>query len=216
MKLKTLNWIYLILLAFLILGCSDDTFEGSDNIITVTRELPAFTNIVAGNDMQINVVQKSTQIVEVIVNENLQSQLKTIVDNNTLILSLEAGSYDNATLTVNIEMPSLEFFELNDNTRGSVGFSARQLGLKVSGSSRLHLEGASEVLNTTLNNAGIINGFSFSTDTLNTNSGDASELEITCNSALDGTVNQASIVRYRGTPTVSAQISESGRVVAVN
>lgn len=206
-----------LLLSLLNFGCSkEDDFTGSDTIITVTRELSSFTKILAQDDLTVKVRQGTAQLVEVTVNDNLQNQLKTEVDNNTLNIALENGSYSNANFEVNILMPDLESLQLNDNTRGDIALDLNELELTVNGSSELQLAGSAQTLNINNNDAGEIEGFDFTTAVLNINARDASELEITCSDELNGTVNQAATVRYRGTPTINASTSEDGQIIDAN
>ena len=117
---------------------------------------------------------------------------------------------------MNIQVPVLERLQLNDNTRGIVNFTTNQLEFEVNGSSQLELQGSSEVLNTILRNAGKLDAFSFETNILNTTSRDASEIRITCNGDINGTVNQASKVYYRGSPSINAQTSDAGQIINSN
>ncbi|WP_422105232.1 GIN domain-containing protein [Winogradskyella sp.] len=204
------------LLVILNFNCSNPDFEGSDTIITVTRDLSEFTKVKAQNDLDVSITQGDEQRVDVVVNDNLQNNLRTEVSNGTLNISLADGSYDNASFTVNIQIPNLERLQLNDNTRGVVNFVTEQIEFEIKGSSELELYGGAEILNTILRDAGKLHGFSFSTHVLNTISRDASELRITCIEDLNGTIAQASKVYYQGQPVVNVQTSEAGQLINSN
>ena len=206
------------LLCVLIVGCDTDfnKFEGSDNLVTITRDLSSFDQIVVNDDMDVNVTQSNIRLVEVVVNANLQAQLITRVNNNTLELSLADGSYRNENFEVNIQIPNLETISLNDNTRANVNITSDKLEVNVNDSSDLILKGSANILNINNNDDGSIKGFLFATEILNTSSDDASHLEITCNGELNGNVSDAAKVRYRGTPTVTAQTSDAGRIIDAN
>ncbi|MDA9844191.1 DUF2807 domain-containing protein [Flavobacteriaceae bacterium] len=216
MKNNILTLAFLFSFCVLFTSCSKDDFDGSDTLITITRDLPDFTRVLAENDMEVEIVYGDTQTVEITVNDNLQNQLRTNVSNNTLRISLEDGSYDNAVFKTKIQIPNFERLQLNDNTRGKVDYSASQLEFEVKGSSVLDLQGSANVITTIIRDNGEINGFSFTTDVLNTTSRDASELTITCDDEINGTVQQASEVRYRGTPSINAQTSDAGQIINAN
>jgi len=201
-----------------IIGCDSDSeeFDGSDNIITVSRDFSEFVKIDAEDDLDVNIMQGNKQKVEIMVNDNLQEQLLTRVDDNTLFVGLANGSYSNETFVVNIELLNLESIRLEDNTRGVADVSTDVLGLDVNDSAELMLSGSSETLNLNINDAGLLNGFSFTTNILNTTSTDASEVEITCNSELNGSVNDASELRYKGMPVVNAITSDNGKIIDAN
>lgn len=218
MKRNVLSLISLCLLFVFTVGCGSDfnRFEGSDNFVTITRDLSSFDRISVNDDMEVNVVQSNTRLVEIVVNENLQDQLITRVNNNTLDISLADGSYKNESFKINIQVPVLKSISLNDNTRANVDITSDELEVNVDDSSDLKLQGSANVLNINNNDDGSIKGFSFTTEILNTFSDDASDLEITCNGELNGSVNDASRVRYRGKPTVSASTSDAGRIIDAN
>jgi len=210
--------IFIVLLSSILFatGCSKDQFVGSDNIVTISRELPAFTRIVAESDLDVNVTQSSTQKVEIMVNDNLQEQIQTTVRSGTLDITLKNGSYDNESFIVNIQIPNLESLRLDDNTRANVTFSGDLFEFEINDSSELELVGSADILNTTINDDGRISAFSFTTSVLNTTSKDAAELQITCTNELNGTVQDASQVSYRGMPVVNAQTSDAGQIIDAN
>ncbi|MEO0338127.1 MAG: head GIN domain-containing protein [Bacteroidota bacterium] len=214
---KSLFNLSLLACAFIFFsGCSSDDFNGSDNIISITRSLASFDKIVAENALTVNVIEGNTQNVEIQVNENLQDQIRTQVSNGTLTISLERGSYRNATFEVYIQLPDLERLQLDDATEGEIVFDLDQLELELNGSAKLDLSGSAQTLTINNNNAGEIDGFSFTTATLNVEARDAAELEITCTNTLNGSVQNAAEVRYRGIPDVNATTSDAGKIINAN
>ncbi len=212
-------FLNLLLMAFVLLtSCSksNDRFNGSDNIITLTRDLPGFTEIVAESSLSVNITHNNTQIVEVRVNDNLQDQLLTSVSDGTLFISIADGNYRNDNFEVNIQLPNLAKLALDDDTRGKVKFTADQLEFKVNDSAELTLEGSSEILNTMIDDDGKISAFSFKAAVVNATVNDDSELEITCTKELNGTVNDDSEISYRGMPAINVQTSDNGKVLNAN
>jgi len=216
--MKCNSLIFLLLFTAILSSCDKDTesFEGSDNIIQKERDFSSFDKIIARDDLEINVIMSEIQKVEILVNDNLQEQLITRVDDNTLEILTADGSYTNARFKVNIEMPSLVSVQLNDNTAGVIDFITKDLLLEVDDSSILAIRGSSETLTTNINDDGELQAFSFTTGILNVNSGDASEIEITCNQEINGTVTDAAIVRYKGMPTVNVLTSDEGQIIDAN
>jgi len=206
------------LLSVLIIRCdkNDHMFVGSDTLVTITRDFSSFDRIIANDDLEVNVIQGNTQLVEIKVNENLQDQLITRVNNNTLDISLESGSYQNEKFEVNIEVPNLVRLQLNDNTKARVNYSTNELELDVNDSSALNLRGTCNILNIDNNDDGAVSGFAFTTEILNTTSDDASEIQIVCNGELNGNVSDAASVRYRGMPTINAKTSDAGQIIDAN
>lgn len=216
MKTKMFSLILLVLINLLTSGCKDQIFNGSEELVTVSKALPTFTKIIANDIVEVNVVQGETQSVGVIVNENLQSQIKTTVRDNTLSLSLKSGSYRGVTFIVNIQIPNLEKIELHGDTKGDVQFATNKLRIESHDAAELDLRGSSNELNASLKGAGSIEGFTFVTDILNVNSRGVSELNISVNSEINGSVEEGAIVRYLGNPIINASTSEGGRIVNAN
>jgi len=213
---KTIKYSTLILI-LIISSCSKDdddsilgSITGSNNTVTISRELPAFNKIHIEGDLIINIQQDSTQEVAINVNYNLQDIIITNVDNNTLFVSLRNGSYKNTTFELNIQMPFLQEFQMNDDTQGKIDF------VLINNSAQLELIGSSESLNINLGDDSRIDGFLFATKSLGANLQDDSELSISCNSELNGSVSDESILRYKGSPVINATTSVSGEIINAN
>lgn len=220
--MKTIKYSTLILI-LIISSCSKDdddsilgSITGSNNTVTISRELPAFNKIHIEGDLIINIQQDSTQEVAINVNYNLQDIIITNVDNNTLFVSLRNGSYKNTTFELNIQMPFLQEFQMNDDTQGKIDFVLDQLYIKINNSAQLELIGSSESLNINLGDDSRIDGFLFATKSLGANLQDDSELSISCNSELNGSVSDESILRYKGSPVINATTSVSGEIINAN
>ena len=210
----SLAFVFLMFLA--LLSCSDDELTGSGTIITEELNLPAFTQVDAQDVMTVNISEGAEQLVELTVNENLRDKIIIEVDNGTLKLSLASGSFSNATFEAQIQLPTLEKVALNDNTDGMVDFTTDQLRIEVSEAASLSLQGSANTLTTITQDAAKIDGFSFTTDILETSSSDASELNISCTSTLNGTVSDAAKVFYKGMPSNNISLSDNGQVIDAN
>jgi len=208
--------LFTLALCLFLSACSNNSFIGSDNIVTITRDLAEFTKIEAEDALDLKINQGDEQLLEVMVNDNLQDQLITVVRNNTLSISIANGSFQNETFVVNITIPMLESLRLADATNAAVDFTSAELEFDINDASELNLRGSSETLDLKVYDASTVSGFSFSTEVLNTTCEDASEIEITCNSELNGTVRDASIVSYRGMPVINASTSDEGEIIDAN
>ncbi len=192
------------------------TIRGSKNIITFERQLSNFNKISIKGDIYVNVKQGARQEVFIHVNENLKNILQTNVRNNTLLISLKEGSYTNALFELEIELPFLQELHAKDDANGSIEFDVNQLKLNLSDSSLFKLLGNSEALTIELKDDSSIDAFSFATKTLNVNISDDSDLNITCHGELKGSVNDDSILRYRGNPIIKITTSDESLVINAN
>lgn len=206
----------IIFLVLFLSGCGEEQFIGSENIISITRELDAFTAIEANNALRVNISQASIQQIEVIANDNLQRRIQTQVTDGRLVISLDAGSFQNATLIVNVQVPDLEQVQLNDATLANISMVTDQLDLVVKDASNVTLEGAVDVLNVNVDNAAMINGFSHTARVVNVTAKGASRLEITSQDELNGVVRDAARVLYKGNPDITITSSDAGRIINAN
>ena len=216
MKKINLKSILLCLLAASLCNCGNDDFTGSDTLITVTRELPDFSRIEAGAVIDVRVSFGQTQVVEVTVNDNLEDQLKTEVSNGVLNISLEQGSFDNATFIVEILVPNLEGLRLRGSSQATVRYNNSVLDLNVSGSAKVAMQGSTDVFNVDVAGSAEIGGFPFMADVANVDLSGAATLELTATGTINGSVSGAAELRYKGMPTVNVQTSGAGRVVNAN
>lgn len=214
-----MNKLLLMIGLVMLLGSScskNKEFQGSDNLVTVTRNLFQIKKIVAKNSVRVIIVEGATQKVQVRVNENLEDQLITFVSDNTLNLYLESGSYENATFEVTVEIPNLERLELSDAAQATLDRNAQSLELKVSDGAILDLIGSAQNLTIYGSDAAEINGFAFEAAVVETELEDASTLEIRCNNTLNGVIKDAAQVSYKGNPTINLQVKDAGKVINAN
>lgn len=210
---------HLPLFVLLLAGCNDDDdFTGSGNVISENRTVNDFTSINVGAVFEVTVRQASTPSVTVRADDNLQASIRTSAVNNVLNISLDRGSFENATLEVLVTMPDLTGIELNDAARMEViNFTvADRLTVVTDGATRLELSGSAPNLDLDLNGSSRLFAFPFSGLTCNAELNDASEGEVTVGNRLTGSVTDAAVLTYRGTPTVEVSTSEAGTVVNGN
>ncbi len=219
MKNLILKPTFLMLIALTMFSCGkddDNSLSGSENLVTITRELSSFNKINAGEDIVVNVSESEVQEVTITVNENLEDKILTAVSNNTLNITIASGSYRNETFIVDILIPDLERIEIDDDCSGIINFNLDQLEIKASDDAELKLIGTAETLIVDLSDDGEIYGFAFSTEVLDADVEDGSELEITCATELNGSVKDGSRISYRGNPTINATTSDGGEIVDAN
>jgi hypothetical protein len=213
MKNLIVKSILVIFAIFSLTSCAlDNQFDGSDDLIILSRDLPSFNKISAGSDMIVNVTQGPVQDVQITVNSNLQDKLLTTVNNETLNITLKNGNYRNTTFIVNIQIPELNKLKFQDHVFGEVFYDGESLELDINDASELELYGQANTLQVSLEDAGKIKGYSFISETLNASLSDAAILEITCNGQLNGSAKDASKVRYKGNPILNFSTKDAATI----
>ena len=94
------------------------SMEGSENIISETRNVSDFDKIKVSQAIQVEIIQANTFDVEVEVNDNIMPYLKTEVSNGELkiFFSKKFNSFRNVDALVKIKMPHLKSVKASSAT----------------------------------------------------------------------------------------------------
>lgn len=201
------------------LACSnDDDFRGSGNIISEDRTLASFTKI--NNSTSINVVvsENTSQEVQVSADDNIISQVRTVVEDGVLNIGLVDGNYIDVTITVSIGIPNFE--EVENTGSGNISISGfndlPNLTVVNEGSGNITINGSGSILSITNSGSGNFNGFGFAAaDCSVTNSG-SGNCEINSSDTLDGTNSGSGTIFYKGGAAVDINNTGSGQIVDSN
>jgi len=218
--MKTIQVLFSsFLFALLIFSCNDTVVEGSKNVVKETRKVSNFSKVQVGDAIKVQITRGSKAKVEVRANENLINKIATEVTNGTLYVKYRGSvSTKNAVSEVTIQMPTIEHITLNDAVNAEVrdftGLS--KLEVDVNDASNLSISGDADILDINVADAGNVRGFSFVANNCNVQVGDASQLSISCNKLLEGKVTDASVLRYKGNPTVTAKATMASKMMNAN
>lgn len=216
--MKNLNFKTTLFLALLSLASCDLTnrYEGSDDLVMLSRSLPEFNKITASTDLVVNITQGPVQDIQITVNANLQDRLETKVNDKTLNITLKNGNYRNTTFIVDIQIPALRSLKLEDHVSGELFFGGESIDLDIRDASELEIYGKAKTLNVTLKDAGKIHGYSFISETLNAQLQDAALLEISCMNQLNATAKDAAKLNYKGNPVLNVTTKDAAKISKVN
>lgn len=218
--MKTIQLLFSsFLFSLLIFSCNDAVVEGSKNVMKETRKVSSFSKVQVEDAIKAKIAQGSKVKVEVRANDNLMDKIATEVTNGTLYVKYKGSvSTKNAVSEVFIQMPTVEHITLNDAVSAEVTdfTDLSTLRLDVNDASNLSISGDADVLDINVADAGNVRGFSFVADNCNVRVTDASQLSISCNKLLEGKVTDASVLRYKGNPTVTAKAAMASKLMSVN
>ncbi|MEM9548733.1 MAG: head GIN domain-containing protein [Bacteroidota bacterium] len=215
------NWIFLF--AFLVIGftaCQEDESEivGSDVIISEDRDEAEFDRIDVSSIINVNVTYDLTQTIVVTANDNIIDRVNTVVGANTLSISLQDGSYDNVTITVDITIPDLRAIQ-NEGT-GNVNINdflnLDDLSIESIGTGSINAQGSADKLSIELTGTGSFKGFDFITKTTDADLTGTGNIEIHCTDKLEGSITGTGSIFYRGNPDVDVSITGTGSVIDSN
>jgi hypothetical protein len=243
MKLSNAT-VAIILLSFLLTSCDkDELCKGGNNVIeTNTLSVPSFRGIdfkIAGN---VNISQGNTQEVSVTGDANIIENIDTDISGGVWDIDFGSDCFDHYDLTVNITTPNIEELVLSGSGNITLNNFTGQgdLSLEISGSGKINLDEfvGCEDLSIKINGSGTIHtnsefpdlknidirisgsgdyeGFPISTDECNINISGSGNCEVFVRERLDVKISGSGNVFYKGSPTVSTDISSSGSVIDAN
>lgn len=207
-----------ILLVSVVMSCSDDTVFGSGDLITESRDVDYFTKVKSEGVFEINIIQGSTQSVEVTADNNVMSRIKTKVVNNELRLYLDGDSYRDISLKVDIVVTRLNGIK-NSGVGNIYAYNIEEEGnFKVinSGTANILLEGNAQSIDIYNEGSGDFDGFDFSTNSGDIENIGSGDIEINCSEDLDVKISGSGNVYYKGNPTINTNISGSGNIISSN
>ena len=104
--MKNLKFALVILLVSMI-SCDKDSYLGSGDMITETRNLAEFSEIETEGIFKVYIEQGDVQEVQVFADDNIIHKLKTKVIGNKLNIFLEKGNYRSVEIEIFITVKNL-------------------------------------------------------------------------------------------------------------
>lgn len=211
----------IIIIAFVLAlfnACSKEAIRGSGNTITETRTVDAFTGVRLEGSGKVNIIQGTTQNVQVTGYENLVPIYQTFVQNKTLVLKFRSDYYNvsNNNITVNIKLPALTKVAINGSGEYSIkNFTGANLAGEINGSGEIYFENCKydkAVLK--VNGSGSISAAQVEADEADAEINGSGKIDVRCLQSLKATIHGSGEINYWGSPAnVTVQVSGSGRVV---
>jgi len=200
-------------------SCSkDDVIDGSGELISEFRNLDYFTKVKSEGVFEVNIIQGSTQEVEIIADNNVLRKVKTKVVNNELRLYLDKNSYKDISLIANITVTRLN--GLKNSGAGNMYVNdvdeAGEFRINNSGSADIFIEGSATSFNVKNEGSGSIMGYDFLVNDCNVDIDGSGNVEVNCSNNLTVHIDGSGSVYYKGNPTIDADISGSGQVIDDN
>jgi len=206
------------------IACSQ--IRGSGKIVSEKRSLSGFTGIDAGGAIELQVTQGNNFSVEVQTDDNIMPFVQTTVEDGTLhIFTKDHSDINETTIIVKVSLPKLESLALSGASKGTASqVNTDDLHLKVSGASKLSLEGTAKKVDITASGASklSINGTAvdvackvsgassvkaqeFKAQNVKVDCSGASKSQVYASSTIAIDASGASSVAYSGTATVTSQ-----------
>ena len=192
-----------------------ETITGSGVAVTEERTVADFTRIEVGGSPDIVVEVGGEKRVEVTADDNLVGFIRTRVENGTLEVGMDSGSYSfRKGPDLLVVVPSLEQIGLSGSSDAKVtGVSGDHFKATVSGSADLTVAGTTDRLEASVSGSGTLNLFELEAQHVNVRVSGSGDANVAVHQSLEAKVTGSGDVRYRGDPPrTSTSVSGSGTV----
>jgi len=242
MTISKIRFLAAIISAALLTGCEIFCMNGSGPVTSRTLSLNEFTGIELQGSFDVIVTGGDEQEVKAVGQGNIIDELKTNFSGDKWLIKLVNGCYKNYELTIYITTPYLDHAVLNGS--GSIEISDLSdvgnlyLGLEGSGDIKVNNFEGVENLSVFIDGSGDINtegiftdiqrldvriegsgnyyGYPVKSEECSVKIDGSGGCEISAGSKLDVTIEGSGNVYYRGAPSITTNISGSGRVIDDN
>jgi len=231
-KIATLPCVLILLAAISLTSCYTEDpgpLQETERQYTVTD----FDRLEIGDAMHIHVQQGNFFEITARGDRRNINDLEVYKEGSTLMVRFDNDRNRHHDTYIDITMPdvlSVNFSSASDSKVSGFydletlnvyvsGASVCQLNVDaasihsvVSGASQLNLRGSGEVLNAELTGASMLQAFSYPVNHVTINASGASDGRVMVSDQLDVIASDASIIIYRGEPSVTSEVSGSSTV----
>jgi len=205
-----------LLLALVATGCSGGAggTEGSGNVQTQDRPVPAFDSIDFSGAGTVTIEQTGTDSLQVQADDNVQGLLTSEVEGTTLKLGTRPGApVGRATVNYRITVRRLGGVVLSGaGTVTATGINGPDLSLANSGAGSLTVSGSTEQLNVDLIGLGSIDTRGLVAQAADVSVGGAGTATVNAARTLDARITGVGNIVYLGTPAVTQSVTGLGTV----
>ncbi|WP_186525803.1 head GIN domain-containing protein [Seonamhaeicola sediminis] len=212
--MKKFNLIYVLTL-IVFSSCSEDRFIGSGDTISEFRQTNNFNRISSEGTFEVTVTKGSTQSVQIIADDNIINRVQTNVVNGKLKLQLKEGNYSNVHLEAKITVTDLRGVSNSGvgNLYASGITDVDVFEIYNSGSASIYVDGNCRLIDVENEGSGSILAFDMLSESCKIDNTGSGEVEVSCESNLDVTIQGSGNVYYRGTPSININIEGSGSLI---
>jgi hypothetical protein len=230
--MKTYITLFALALTFLLSSCLEED-PGPRQQDTRNYSIVDFDRVEAGYGLVVTISKSSTFSIQANGDRRNLDDLVVTKSGNSLVLSFNDSRKRQYLTNITIMMPALRGVNFSGAVNGTVsGFgdntlfdvalsgaslaqleiSATELNCTISGASQLRLSGKGEKLTGNISGASILSSFEFPVAAATLNVSGASNGRVSVSQQLKGTATGASLILYRGQPTVDVESSGESMV----
>jgi hypothetical protein len=212
-----------------------NSITGSGNIVKETRKLDSFTKVEVKTGIDCEILQANNFEVVVEADDNVIKEIKTRVENGTLILESDFGNYHNATRKVTVHMPKIDnlestsgatlkslntftatkvYLKSSSGSEMNVTVESDTISLETSSGSEQNIKGKALKLYATSSSGSSINANELLANDVSAQSTSGSSIEVHSILNIDGKASSGSSINYKGNPKIVNKEESSGGSVS--
>jgi hypothetical protein len=188
--------------------------QGSGNVITETRDVSGFSEIVVGGSGVVMVEVTGTESVTIEAEDNIMPLLETDVSNGRLVLDATRSISPTVDIVYTITAADLEGLEVSGSAEvDATGVDAGDFSVDISGSGDVAAAGTLDrLLSLSISGSGAFDGESLTAPQGTVDISGSGNAVVNVTETLDVSVSGSGNVEYIGSPDVDEDISGSGNI----
>jgi hypothetical protein len=184
-----------------------DTIVGSGKMISEQRDVGAFEGIQVTGYADVVITQGSLEALRVEADDNILPRVQTSVQNGTLVVALEEGSYSKITVNVYVSMKTIERLECTGAADFTVTgpVSLNDFVCRITGTGHVTLTGSAVTQTVLISGSGTVHNFGLVTSRTTVQISGAGTVEVHALEELSAVISGAGNIVYAGDPPVVHQ-----------
>jgi hypothetical protein len=188
--------------------------QGSGNVVTETREVSGFSEIVVGGSGVVRVEVTGTESVTIEAEDNIMPLLETDVSNGRLVLDSSRSISPTVDIVYTITAATLEGIEVSGSASfDATGIDTTDFSVDISGSGDVDAAGSLDgLLSLSISGSGVFDGEALTSPEGSVDISGSGDAVVNVTESLDVSVSGSGNVEYLGSPDVNEDISGSGNI----
>jgi len=215
MKLKFINLLFAAGLAVLLTvfgGCYDHGTDnqriyGSGDLVSENRPASSFTSVSVEGSAEVQLLPSDTESLRIEADDNIIDKVITEIEDGTLHIYLEKGSYTNITVRAYVSMKKLESLSCS----GSASFETKkpfdmdEFRCRINGSSSVKISGRANKEAIEISGTGNVSNYNLEASEAKVTISGAGNVQVTVKDKLEAVISGTGNITYDGNPQVVNQ-----------
>jgi hypothetical protein len=197
---------------------TDDCLTGSGATIIETPSVSGFHSIAVGIEGDLNITQGSPHYVSIETHPNVMDELQVEVDNGVLKIGFDRCTSNIEKLVIDVTMPDINsiIFSGVGELTGMNDFNLDELTVILSGVGDINLSGEADEFTCIISGIGNLRAFDLVTSECTLTISGIGDAQVTATDILNVFIAGNGNVYYKGSPSITHNISGAGSIIDSN